>query len=82
MVTEDESSSWMELQELRQKRIPTVPNQLPSRLEDQLIALKSRGYKHRSVLEQFQKALAISRDSALEKVNKEKKEDRLILSLP
>ena len=81
MVIEDESSSWMELQELRHKRIPTVPNQLPSRLEDQLRALKSRGYKHKSVLEQFQKALEISRDLALEKVIKAKKR-RQIDTLP
>jgi hypothetical protein len=81
MVIEDESSSWMELQELRHKRIPTVPNQLPSRLEDQLRALKSRGYKHKSVLEQFQKALEISRTLALEKVIKAKKR-RQIDTLP
>ena len=62
--------------------LPTVPNQLASRLQDQLSALKCRGYKHKSVCEQFQKALDISRETALLKVSKSKKEERLILSLP
>ena len=82
MVTEDETASWMELQDCRHRRTPTVPNQLASRLEDQLNALKGRGYKYKSVTEQFEKALCISRETALQMVNKTKKEDRLILSLP
>ena len=64
------------------RRTPTVPNQLASRLEDQLTALKGRGYKYKSVTEQFEKALCLSRETALQKVNKTMKEDRLILSLP
>ena len=82
MVTEDEPASWLELQDLRHRRIPTVPNQLASRLEDQLKALKGRGYKYKSVTEQFEKALCLSREAALQKVNKTKEQDRLILSLP
>ena len=75
-------ASWMELQDLRQKRTPTVPNQLASRLEDQLKSLKVRGYKHQAVKEQFEKVLKLSRETVLRKVSKSKKEDRLILSIP
>jgi hypothetical protein len=82
MITEDESASWMELQDARHRRLPHVPNQLASRLEDQLSALKGCGYKHKSVIEQFQKALVLSREDALKKVSKVQKQDRLILSLP
>ena len=82
MITEDESASWMELQDVRHRRLPHVPSQLASRLEDQLSALKGRGYKHKSVIEQFQKALVLSREDALKKVSKVQKQDRLILSLP
>ena len=64
------------------KRIPTVPNQLASRLEDQLKSLKGRGYKHKAVTNQFEKVLNLSRESVLSKVIKSQKEDRLILSLP
>ena len=67
---------------LRHKRKPTVPSQLVSRLEDQLTALKGRGYKHQSILEQFQKAFTIPREQTLEKIAKSEKEDRIILSLP
>ena len=82
MVTETELASWLEYQDLRHRRKPTIPSQLVSRLEDQLIYLKGWGYKQKSVLEQFQKALNIPRALALEKVVKSKKEDRIILSLP
>ena len=74
MITEDESASWMELQDVRHRRLPHVPSQLASRLEDQLSALKGRGYKHKSVIEQFQKALVLSREDALKKVSKVQKE--------
>ena len=73
MMTEDESASWMELQDVRHRRLPHVPNQLASRLEDQLSALKGRGYKHKSVIEQFQKALVLSREDALKRSAKFKK---------
>ena len=82
MITEDESTSWIELQDFRHKKLPHVPNKLASRLEDQLSALKGRGYKHKSVIEQFQKALVLSREDALKKISKVQKEDRLILSIP
>ena len=82
MVTKSETASWLEHLDLRHKRKPTVPSQLVSRLEDQLIALKGRGYKHQSILEQFQKALNIPREQAPEKIAKSEKEDRIILSLP
>ena len=82
MVTDDESAAWLEHQDLRHRRKPTVPGQLVSRLEDQLVSLKGRGYKHKQVLDQFQKALEISRQVALEKVNSVKKENGPILSLP
>ena len=75
-------ASWLEHQDLRHRRKPTVPTQLVSRLADQLKALKGRGYKQKSVLEQFDKALNISREKALEKVIKVDTEKRLILSLP
>ena len=82
MTGEDESATWLELQDFRHRRMSYVPNQLASRLEDQLAALKGRGYKHKSVNEQFKKALSVSRKDALKKVTKVLKEDRLILSLP
>ena len=47
-----------------------ISHQLASRLEDQLSALKGRGYKQKSVIEQFQKALVLSREDALKKVIK------------
>ena len=53
MVIDDESASWIELQDFIQKITPTVPNQLASRLEDQLQSLKGHGYKHQAVKEQF-----------------------------
>ena len=56
MATEDETASWMELQDCRHRRTHTVPNQLASRLEDQLNALKGRDYKYKSVTEQFKKS--------------------------
>ena len=59
VVTEDRPATWLDHQELRHRRKQTVPAQLVSRLEDQLISLKSRGYKHKQALEEFQKALEI-----------------------
>ena len=82
MTGGDESATWLELQDLRHRRISYVPNQLASRLEDQLTALKGCGYKQKAVNEQFKKALSVSREDTLKKVKKVLKEDRLILSLP
>ena len=82
MVTKSEPASWLEHLDLRHRRKPTGPSQLVSRLEYQLIALKGQGYKHQSILEQFQKALNIPREQALKKMAKSEKEDRIILSLP
>ena len=82
MVNKDEAATWLEHKESRHRKIPTVPGQLSSRLEDQLAALKGRGYKQKSVDEQFQKALDITRETALIKVVKDKMEEKLILSLP
>ena len=82
MVTESEPASWLEHQDLRHRRKPTVPTQLVSRLEDQMKALKGRGYRQKNVLEQFDKAFNISRENALEKVVKVDTERRLIMSLP
>ena len=82
MVTEDRPATWLDHQELRHRRKQTVPVQLVLKLEDQLISLKNRGYKHKKALKQFKKALEITREVALEKVEKLEKEDRVILSLP
>ena len=81
MVNEDEAATWLEHKDSRHRKIPTVPGQLTSRLEDQLTALKGWGYKQKVVDEQFQKALDITRETALMKVIKVK-EEKLILSLP
>ena len=53
---------------LRKAKIASVPTQITSRFEDQLAALKSRGYKERAVLYQFQLVLLRSREEVMEKV--------------
>ena len=62
-----------------------ISHQLASRLEDQLSALKGRGYEQKSVIEQFQKALVLSREDALKKVikvlKKQKKQANPLSSL-
>ena len=60
----------------------TVPTQITSRLEDQLVALKSRGYKERAVLYQFQQVLLRSRAEVMEKVTRPEEERAIILALP
>ena len=60
-----------------------VPTQISSRFEDQLEALKSRGYKERASLFQFQTVLLRSREEVMEKVVREEEEERpIILSIP
>ena len=52
----------------------TVPTQITSRLEDQLVALKSREYKERVVFYQFQQVLLRSRAEVMEKVTRPEEE--------
>ncbi len=51
-------------------------------VEDQLETLQSRGYKERAVLHQFQTVLLRSRGEVMEKVEREREERPIILSLP
>ena len=60
----------------------TVPTQISSRFEDQLVALKSRGYKERAVLFQFQTVLLRGREEVMKKVVREKEERPIILTIP
>ena len=60
----------------------TVPTQITSRLEDQLVALKSREYKERAVFYQFQQVLLRSRAEVMEKVTRSEEERAIILALP
>ena len=67
---------------LRKAKIATVPTQITSRFEQQLLALKSRGYKKRAVLYQFQKVLLKPREEVMKKVERPKEEKAIILALP
>ena len=60
----------------------SVPTQITSRFEDQLAALKSRGYKERAVLYQFQLVLLRSREEVMEKVVRTEDERAIILAIP
>ena len=59
-----------------------MPTQITSRFVDQLEALKSRGYKERAVLYQFQLVLLRSREEVMEKVVRTEEERAIILALP
>ena len=59
---------WKSHLDLRRMKRPTVPHQLSSRMEDLRSDLKIRKYKDSIILPAFERALIISRDSALEKV--------------
>ena len=59
-----------------------MPTQITSRFVDQLEALKSRGYKERAVLYQFQLVLLRSREEVMEKVVRPEEERAIILALP
>ena len=52
------------------------------RLEDQLTALKSRGYKEKAVLYQFQSVLLRSREEVMRKVVRQEDDRAIILALP
>ena len=67
---------------LRKAKIASVPTQISSRFEDQLEALKSRGYKERAVLYQFQLVLLRSREEVMEKVVRTEDERAIILAIP
>ena len=76
---------WQDLKQhlkLKLAKTMTVPTQITSRLEDQLMALKSRGYKERAVLYQFQQVLLRSRSEVMEKVTRSEEERAIILALP
>ena len=77
---------WQDLRQHLNSRVagtPTVPTQISSRYEDQLEALKTRGYKERAVLFQFQKVLLRGREEVMEKVVRDEEEERpIILSIP
>jgi len=76
---------WQDLCQLLKSRTtgtPMVPTQISSRFEDQLEALKSRGYKERASLFQFQTVLLRGREEVMEKVEREEEERPIILSIP
>ena len=80
-LTDLSTCAWQDLkqhQKLRQSMTATVPTQITSRFADQLQALKSRGYKERAVLYQFQRVLLRSREEVMEKVVRPE-EDRAII---
>ena len=67
---------------MKKAKIASVPTQISSRFEDQLGALKSRGYKERAVLYQFQLVLMRTREEVMEKVVRPEEERAIILALP
>ena len=84
-MTDHSSCAWQDLKQhlkLRQSKAATVPTQITSRFVDQLEALKSRGYKERAVLYQFQLVLLRSREEVMEKVVRTEEERAIILALP
>ena len=84
-LTDQSACPWQDLKkhlQLRKAKTISVPTQLTSRFEDQLAALKSRGYKERAVLYQFQKVLLRSREEVMEKVVRTEDEKMIILALP
>ena len=84
-LTEQSTCAWQELKQhlkLRKAKVASVPTQISSRFEDQLAALKSRGYKERAVLYQFQTVLLRSREEVMEKVVRTEDERAIILALP
>merc|ERR1712240_881104 len=63
--------AWQDLRKhlnMRKAKIATVPTQITTRFEQQLLALKSRGYKKRAVLFQFQQVLLKPREEVMKKV--------------
>ena len=77
--------AWQDLRQhlnLRKAKIATFPTQITSRFEQQLLALKSRGYKERAVLYQFQKVLLKPREEVMKKVERPEEEKAIILALP
>ena len=84
-LTEQSTCAWQDLKQhlnMRQTKNATVPTQITSRFVDQLEALKSRGYKERAVLYQFQLVLLRSREDVMEKVVRPEEERAIILALP
>jgi len=69
--------------DLKIMKKPTVPHQLSSRLDDLRSDLKVRQYKDSKILPVFEKAPAIPRSKALEKVERNYvKEKRFNLPIP
>ena len=84
-MTDQSTCAWQDLKQhlkLRQSKAATVPTQITSRFVDQLEALKSRGYKERAVLYQFQLVLLRSREEVMEKVVRPEEDKTIILALP
>ena len=84
-LTNQSTCAWQDLKQhlkLRKEKIATVPTQITSRFEDQLAALKSRGYKEMAVLYQFQMVLLRSREEVMKKVVRPEEERPIILALP
>ena len=84
-MTDQSTCAWQDLkQHLNRRRAKSagVPSQITSRFEDQLLALKSRGYKEQEVLFQFQSVLLRSREEVMEKVVRPEEERPIILVLP
>ena len=84
-MTDQSTCAWQDLkQHLNRRRAKSagVPSQITSRFEDQLLALKSRGYKEQEVLFQFQSVLLRSREEVMEKVVRPEEERPIILALP
>ena len=77
--------AWQDLKthlNLRKGKRASVPTQITSRFEDQLEALKSRGYKEAAVLFQFQKVLLRSREEVMKKVERPEDERAIVLAVP
>jgi hypothetical protein len=66
----------------KKSKTPTVPTQISSRFEDQLVMLQGRGYKERAVIFQFQTVLLRTRAEVMERVEREQEERPIILSSP
>ena len=79
------TDAWQDLKthlNLRKGKRASVPTQITSRFEDQLEALKSRGYKEAAVLFQFQKVLLRSREEVMKKVERPEDEKAIVLAIP
>ena len=84
-LTDQSTCPWQDFKQhlnAKKSKLPTVPTQISSRFEDQLQTLKSRSYKERAVLFEFQTVLLRSRGEVMQKVERDTEERPIILSLP